>query len=352
MERRAIFGKNLEVLRVAGLLQSSAHGRIDQPIRHFGGPKRDLDGLDTQRAHPHPLAGPLVDAAQVRVGAKAAAGLVDIGKLDFGGDNGGRQRFRFGRGDGDPGSHGPQLDPCARRHDVPVVATGAGGGVGAGRGAGAGTPGGAGPGAAARPAAGAWPGVAQITTVPGLGKPNFSAANCSALRDPTTGLANPLPAGWTGGVEACAAADVAKAATANDASPLAAVSQRSLARARSRSRSSIERLRRSGRCKKVSRQRRSGRISRARCQGLMFEEADDERRGGAQRHHSDRNPHRPFETAACRPGGSVEPPRVDRDRCVDHPRHLPFAVAPLQVVDHFRFTSAALRLPRLFGDEV
>jgi len=76
-----------------------------------------------------------------------------------------------------------------------------------------------------------------------LGKPNFKAANCSALRDPATAPAvvDPLPDGWTGGVEACAAAEVAKAATANEASPLAAVSQRSLARARSRSRSSIGR---------------------------------------------------------------------------------------------------------------
>jgi hypothetical protein len=72
-----------------------------------------------------------------------------------------------------------------------------------------------------------------------LGKPNFSAANCSALRDPVTGLADPFPDGWTGGGEVCAAADVAKAATAIDASPLAAVSQRSLASARSRSRSSM-----------------------------------------------------------------------------------------------------------------
>jgi hypothetical protein len=67
--------------------------------------------------------------------------------------------------------------------------------------------------------------------VPGLGKPNFSAANCCALRDPVTGLVIPLPDGWTDGIEACAAADVVKAATANDASPLAAVSQRSLASA-------------------------------------------------------------------------------------------------------------------------
>jgi hypothetical protein len=74
-----------------------------------------------------------------------------------------------------------------------------------------------------------------------LGKPKFSAANCSALRNPAAGsaLADPLAGVWTGGVEACAAADVANAAAANEAIPLAAVSQRSLASARSRSRPSI-----------------------------------------------------------------------------------------------------------------
>ena len=57
VECRAIFGKDLEVLGVAGLLQSSAHGRIDQSVRHLGGAKRDLDGRDAQGAHPDPLAG-------------------------------------------------------------------------------------------------------------------------------------------------------------------------------------------------------------------------------------------------------------------------------------------------------
>src|ERR1700694_2056908 len=226
MECRAIFGKNLEVLGVAGLLKSSAHGRVDQAVRHRGGPKRDLDRLDTQRAHPHPLAGPLVDAAQIGVGTKAAARPVDTGKLDFRGGHGGRQRVLFGRSNGDPGSHGPQLNRGTRRHEVPGVATGGGGGGGAGRGAGA--PAGAGPGAAARPGAAAWPGAgacpegAQITTVPGLGKPNFTPANCCALRDPATGLADPLPDGWTGGVEARAAADVAEAGTATEARPVGA----------------------------------------------------------------------------------------------------------------------------------
>jgi hypothetical protein len=55
-----------------------------------------------------------------------------------------------------------------------------------------------------RPGGGALPGVAQTTTVPGLGKPKFSAANCSALRNPAAGsaLADPLAGVWTGGVEA------------------------------------------------------------------------------------------------------------------------------------------------------
>lgn len=74
-----------------------------------------------------------------------------------------------------------------------------------------------------------------------MGNAKLSAANCSGLSDPLAGLALacPVPDAWTAGVEACAAADVPRAAAASEAMPLAALSQRSFMSARSRSRSPI-----------------------------------------------------------------------------------------------------------------
>jgi hypothetical protein len=89
------------------------------------------------------------------------------------------------------------------------------------------------------------------------------------------------------------------------------------------------RLWRRGRCEKISRQLRSNRWARGRCQRPILEPADEEHRECGEGYHPDRKTYRAFETAAaCGPGQSLEPSRVDSNRCSDHLRHLLFAVAP------------------------